>query len=156
MLIGAACAISIWSFVLVLQQEPTTHTDEEVAQIDARLRAELGKADPDGVGVVGVSEVSHVRVLPFPSLLPGFQISPHRLSGIAGIIGACLLLVSMLWCLFVPRTIAVNTQWSNTSPPASSEPLGIILPNEDGSFKDIDIIEPPVEKTKPNRVPGSD
>jgi hypothetical protein len=151
-LIGVACAFCIWSFVLVLQSEPKPHTDEEVAQIDARLRAELGKCDSDGVGVVGVSEVSKISVLPFPRMLPGFQISPHRLGGIAGIIGACLVLFSLLWCLFVPRTISVNTQWSNSPSPATSEPFRIVLQNEDGSFKEIDIIEPSDGKTKkPNK-----
>ena len=121
-LVASVCAICTWSFALLLRSEPEPPTDVEVSDVDTRLREELRRADPDGVGVIGISEVSQIRLMPFPGILPGFQVSPHPFGAITGIVGACLLLGSLLWCMFVPRTIAVNTQWTDTPAPRSSEP----------------------------------
>jgi len=121
-LVASVCAICTWSFALLLRSEPEPPADAEVTEVDTRLHEDLRRADPDGVGVIGISEVSQIRLMPFPGILPGFQISPHPFGAITGIVGACLLLGSLLWCLFVPRTIAVNARWTDTPAPRSSGP----------------------------------
>lgn len=149
-LVAFVCAICTWSFALLLCSEPDPPTDAEVAKIDARLRTDFRKADPDAAGVIGISEVSQIRLMPFPRILPGFQVSPHPFGAVTGIVGACLLLGSLLWCLFVPRTTAVNTQWTDAPAPRSPEPPSILIQMEDGSCEEFDFTAPSDETTNPN------
>jgi len=126
-------------------------TAEESAKIDDRLRTDLAETDPNGDGVIGISEVSQIKVMPFPRMLQGFQVSPHRSVAIAGILGCFLLLGALLWCILVPRALAVNTQWKDSGEVSPIEPLRIFLQNDDGSYDNIDFSEPTNNNTKPTK-----
>ena len=97
-------------------------TEEEAESIAKEMDSAIGVGTEfEEYAVSAAASEVHTRIAPFVCL-PSFHLSPHRLPSVLGIIGSLLLIGAFVWCLFVPKVIAVESVTTETALNTEAQP----------------------------------